>query len=99
MMSSTSRRIFLLQVMVGSFLFMNCSGCCWWSLGMMSLSIGYVIPTYMMLALSVSYSQMARRSALVAPPTLRFDVSLFGRMFGVGVGMLALIYVFVRFLA
>jgi len=72
---------------------------CAYALGMMSLSICYVIPTYLMLALSVSYTQMARRAALVAPAKLRLDVTLAGRMLGVGIGVLALIYVFVRFLA
>jgi len=72
---------------------------CAYGVGMMSLSICFVIPTYMMLALSVSYTQMARRSAFVSPPMLRFDLPLLARMVGVGIGTLAFIYIFVRFLA
>jgi hypothetical protein len=72
---------------------------CAYAIGMMSLSICFVIPTYLMLALSVSYTQMARRAALVAPPVLRLDVALLGRMIVVGIGTLAFLYVFVRFLA
>lgn len=68
-------------------------------IGMMSLSICYVVPTYLMLALCVSYTRMAQRTALVAPPPVQLDVSLIGRLVGVGIGVLASIYVFVRFLA
>jgi len=70
-----------------------------YGLGMMSLSICYVIPTYMMLALAVSYTQMARRASLVTPPLLCFDLPLLGRIAAVGVGTLGLIYLFVRFVA
>lgn len=69
------------------------------ALGMLSLSICYIVPTYMMLALSVAFTQMARRSALVAPPPLRLDVPLMARMASAGIGVLGVIYVFVRFLA
>jgi O-antigen ligase len=68
-------------------------------LGMMTLSIGYIVPTYMMLALSVAYTQMAGRVCLAPPTPLRFDLPHLGRMAAAGVGMLACIYVFVRFLA
>ena len=67
--------------------------------GMMSLSIGYLVTTYMMLALSVAYCQMARRACLAPPAQLRFDVPHLGRMAAAGIGVLACIYVFVRFLA
>jgi O-antigen ligase len=70
-----------------------------YGLGMLSLSICYIIPTYMMLGLSVAYTQMARRAALAPPPPLRFDLSLMGRFAAAGVFTLAGIYVFVRFLA
>ncbi len=70
-----------------------------YGLGMMSLSICYVIPTYLMLALSVAYTHLAHQSALMAPPPLRFDLSLLGRMAAAGVFTLFSIYVFVRFLA
>jgi putative inorganic carbon (hco3(-)) transporter len=70
-----------------------------YGLGMLSLSICYVVPTFLMLGLSVSYTQMARRSALVPPTPLHFDASLLGRFAAAGVFTLASIYVFVRFLA
>ena len=35
-------------------------------LGMMTLSIGYLVPTFMMLAISVAYTQMASRACLAA---------------------------------
>jgi putative inorganic carbon (hco3(-)) transporter len=70
-----------------------------YGLGMMSLSICYVIPTYLMLALAVSYTRLAQQTALAAPRPLRFDLSLLGRMAAVGVFTLFSIYVFVRFLA
>lgn len=68
-------------------------------LGMMSLSIGYLVPTYMMLAWSVAYTQMAGCTCLAPPTPLRFDIPHLGRMAAAGVGFLACIYVFVRFLA
>lgn len=70
-----------------------------YGLGMMSLSICYVIPTYMMIALSVAYTRLAHQAALAPPPPLRFDLSLVGRMAAAGVFTLFSIYVFVRFLA
>jgi len=70
-----------------------------YALGMMSLSIGYIVPTYMMLAMAVAYTQMASRSALVAPAPLKLDVPLLARFGAAGFCMLASIYVFVRFLA
>jgi hypothetical protein len=70
-----------------------------YAIGMMTLSIGYIVPTYLMLALAVVYTQMARGAALAPPPPLRFDVPHLGRMAAAGIGTLACIYVFVRFLA
>jgi hypothetical protein len=58
-----------------------------------------MIPTYMMLALVVSYTRMAQRHALVAPPPLRVNGALLGRMAAAGIFVLFSIYVFVRFLA
>jgi hypothetical protein len=66
---------------------------------MLSLSICYIIPTYMMLALSVSFTQIARRASLVPHAPLRFDLPLLGRFAAAGVVTLLSIYVFVRFLA
>jgi hypothetical protein len=68
-------------------------------LGMISLSISYIIPTYWMLALVVAYTRMAQKNALATPPPLRFDLPLLGRMAAAGIFVLFSIYVFVRFLA
>jgi O-antigen ligase len=70
-----------------------------YGLGMLSLSICYIVPTYMMLALSVSFTQIARRASLAPPTPLRFDLPLLGRFAAAGVVTLLSIYVFVRFLA
>ena len=67
--------------------------------GMLSLSICYVVPTFMMLALAVSFTRMAQRAAVIAPPPLRWDGALMGRLAGAGFSVLAAIYVFVRFVA
>lgn len=67
--------------------------------GMISLSITYTIPTYLMLALSVAYTRMGQQAALVTPPPLRLDLPLLGRMVAAGIFTLFSIYVFVRFLA
>ncbi len=68
-------------------------------LGMMTLTICYIVPTFMMLALAVAFTRMARRSALAAPAPLRFDLPLAGRFAAAGFCVLVSIYVFVRFLA
>ena len=68
-------------------------------IGMLSLSICFIVPTYLMLGLAVAYVQMANRSALLAPPPLRFDISLMSRFAAAGVCTLGGIYVFVRFVA
>jgi O-antigen ligase len=68
-------------------------------LGMASLTMCFVIPTCMMLALAVSYTRMAGASCLVAPPPLRLDPVLLGSWLGAGVSCLAAIYIFARFLA
>ena len=70
-----------------------------YAIGMMTLTISYIVPTYMMLAISVAYTRMATRSSLAPPRPLRFDHHLMGCYLAAGVGMLASIYVFVRFLA
>jgi hypothetical protein len=70
-----------------------------YALGMMTLTICYIVPTYMMLAIAVAFTQMARRSALAAPTPLRFNMPLLSRFAVAGCGMLACIYIFVRFLA
>jgi len=68
-------------------------------LGMMSLSISYMIPTYLMLALVVAYTRLAQKTALVTPAPLRFDPPLLLRIVAAGIFILFSIYVFVRFLA
>jgi putative inorganic carbon (hco3(-)) transporter len=70
-----------------------------YTLGMMTLTICYIVPTFMMLAIAVAFTQMARRSALAAPAPLRLDLPLIGRIATAGLCVLAGIYVFVRFLA
>src|SRR5207244_2197247 len=70
-----------------------------YGIGMLSLSICYIIPTYLMLGLSVAYAQMSRRTSLLPPSPLRFDLSLLACFAAAGVFTLASIYVFVRFLA
>ena len=69
------------------------------ALGMMTLSICYMVPTYMMLAMSVAYTRMARRAVLVSPPPLQFDVALLTRFAAVGFCTLGSIYVFVKIFA
>jgi O-antigen ligase len=62
--------------------------------GMMTLSLTYVVPTYTVLALAASFERLAvARGAL--PPT-RADHWLAGRLLGVGIAFLVLVYVFVR---
>lgn len=70
-----------------------------YGIGMLSLSICYIVPTYMMLALAVAYARMSSEASLVPTKPLRFDVPLAGRLVGAGVLTLAAIYVFVRFVA
>ena len=70
-----------------------------YGLGMLSLSICYMVPTFMMLGMAVAYTQMAGRSAVVAPKPLRFDLFLLARFAAAGFCFLASLYVFVRFLA
>ena len=68
-------------------------------IGMMTLSITYIIPTYLMLALSVAYTRLAQRSCL-ARRSRRCDL-IFSLSPGAaaGVATLGSIYVFARFLA
>jgi O-antigen ligase len=70
-----------------------------YALGMMTLSISYIVPTYLMLAIAVVYTQMARPASLAPPTQVRFDIPHLGRMAAAGIGTLACIYIFVRFLA
>jgi putative inorganic carbon (hco3(-)) transporter len=70
-----------------------------YAIGMMTLSIPYTMPTFLMLALSVAHTRMAQRSCLAAPPPLRLDIPLLVRFLAAGICTLGMIYVFVRFLA
>ncbi|HVS37519.1 MAG TPA: O-antigen ligase family protein [Gemmataceae bacterium] len=66
-----------------------------YAVGMISLTLSYVIPTYTVLALATVFV----RTAPVAPPlpATRFDLRLLGRMVGVAVVGFAGLYLFVRF--
>jgi O-antigen ligase len=68
-------------------------------LGMLSLSICYMVPTYLMLGMAACYARMAEQTSLLPPQPMRFDVPLLARFVAAGVGTLVCIYVFVRFLA
>ena len=61
---------------------------------MMSLTLSYLIPTYMVLGLAVVYVEAGTvRSSL---PVLRCDGQLLQRLAGVSVAFLVVMYVFVR---
>jgi hypothetical protein len=70
-----------------------------YALGMATLSICFIVPTYMILALAVAYAHIARRSFLAGPAPLTLDVPLLARFAAVGFCTLAGIYAFVRVLA
>ncbi len=70
-----------------------------YAVGMLSLSINFIVATYMMLALGATYPELARRNSLSPAPALKFDVPMMGRYATVGVAFLVSIYVFVRFVA
>jgi O-antigen ligase len=62
--------------------------------GMLTLSLWVVTPTYIVLALAAVYPRVCRSNP--PQPPLRFDVILLGRFALAGVAYLAAIYVFVR---
>ncbi len=65
-----------------------------YALGLMSLSMGYVIPTYLVVGLAVAY---ARITPCYSPlPAPRFDGTAVRRLFCLSLGFLALMYVTVR---
>ncbi|MBM3996337.1 MAG: hypothetical protein FJ303_19620 [Planctomycetes bacterium] len=70
-----------------------------YGIGMLSLSICYIVPTYMMLGLAVGYADAAKRSTVTPPTPLQFDLPLIARFLAAGVIALCSIYVFVRFVA
>lgn len=67
---------------------------CAYSVGMLTLSVCYTVPTYLMLGLaSIVYRVTPHRSTAAAP---RFDMSALVRLAGLSVVYIAAIYVFVR---
>jgi O-antigen ligase len=65
-----------------------------YSTGMLTLSVGYIVPTYTVLGLAAVYLQMVVTSPPVPP--LRFDGQLLKRMLLMSVIFLAVLFVFVR---
>jgi putative inorganic carbon (hco3(-)) transporter len=65
-----------------------------YGVGMMTLSLWIVAPTYIVLALAASYPRIDRCDPPVAP--VRFDTHLLSRFVLLGIGFLATMYVFVR---
>ncbi|MDB5349294.1 MAG: hypothetical protein JWN86_541 [Planctomycetota bacterium] len=65
--------------------------------GMISLSRGYVIPTYMMLGLSTAYLQVVGSVSDLIPP--RLDAPFLRRLLLVNVGFLVGLYAFIRIFA
>lgn len=70
-----------------------------YAIGMISLSVTFVVPTFSMLALATAFPEIARRCSLTPAPAPRFDVPMMGRYATAGVCFLAGIYCFVRFVA
>ncbi len=67
-----------------------------WTVGMMSLTLCYILPTYTVLALATVFVRTAPASPPL--PATRFDARLLGRLLLVAVGGFAALYLFVRFL-
>lgn len=65
-----------------------------WAVGMLSLTLCYILPTYTILALATAYTRMVRSDPPL--PTTRFDLRLLGRLLAVAVGGFAILYLFVR---
>ncbi len=65
-----------------------------WAVGMLSLTLCYILPTYTILAVATAYS----RTAPVNPPlpAPRFDLRLLGRLAAVSVVSIGVLYLFVR---
>jgi hypothetical protein len=61
---------------------------------MLSLSLTYIVPTYMILGLATAYAAVTVGRLPV--PVLRFDVGLAQRLALASIGFLAAVYVFVR---
>ena len=65
-----------------------------YAVGLFSLSLCYVVPTYVILGFAVAYTNMAATYPPVAPA--RIDGQLVGRLAMLSVGFLAFMYVFIR---
>jgi hypothetical protein len=65
-----------------------------YAIGMLSLTLNYIVPTYMVLALAGSFTQLADSDPPL--PAARFDLRLIGRLVGVSLLFLAGLYLFVR---
>jgi hypothetical protein len=65
-----------------------------YSVGMLTLSLWFVAPTYIVLALAVSHARIDQCEPPVAP--VRFDLTLVGRFVLAGIAFLAAMYLFVR---
>jgi hypothetical protein len=64
------------------------------AVGMLSLSLCYVVPTYLVLGMTAAY---VRVTPVYPPlPPLRFDGKRLGQIIGLSIGFLAFVYVFVR---
>jgi O-antigen ligase len=66
-----------------------------YSVGMMSLTLCYIIPTYTLLGAANVFLRLAETSPPLPPA--RFDARLLVRLAGIGVGVMIVLYVFVRF--
>ena len=68
-------------------------------IGMYSLSISFIVPTYLILGLAVSYTLMAQRSCLLAGSPLRIDnPRLLGTIAAAGLCFLIVIYLTINIL-
>ena len=65
-----------------------------YAVGMVSLTLCYILPTYTVLALATAYVRTA--PAEPALPATRFDMRLLGRLLVVAVGGFGVLYLFVR---
>jgi O-antigen ligase len=65
-----------------------------WAVGMLSLTLCYILPTYTLLALATAYTRAAPADPPLPPQ--RFDLRLLGRLAVVAVGGFLVLYLFVR---
>ncbi|MCI0642799.1 MAG: O-antigen ligase family protein [Gemmataceae bacterium] len=67
-----------------------------YAVGLMTLSLCYVVPTYLVLGLAAAYANLAYLRAPESDSTPRLDMKIVGRFAALSVGFLAVMYVFVR---